>query len=92
MLEQVAGRAAGGVKPGKVIIQSYWSTHPAIVSVLHMTDARFLMQNLKRVLIRPLSNVLWESKKFVVQRIGWQRRWYTKLDAQRMGDFGPLIV
>ncbi len=34
LLEQVAGRVRAGEKPGKVIIQSYWSTHPAIASVV----------------------------------------------------------
>ncbi len=33
LLEQVTGRAGRGAKPGRVIIQSYWSTHPAVACV-----------------------------------------------------------
>lgn len=33
LLEQVAGRAGRGERPGRVIVQTYWPTHPAVTSV-----------------------------------------------------------
>ena len=33
LLEQVAGRAGRGERPGSVIVQTYWATHPAMQAV-----------------------------------------------------------
>ena len=42
LLEQVAGRAGRGERPGKVIVQSYWATHPAIQAVVQHDRGLFL--------------------------------------------------
>ena len=42
LLEQVAGRAGRGERPGKVIVQSYWASHPAIQAVAQHDRSLFL--------------------------------------------------
>lgn len=46
LLEQVAGRAGRGNKAGRVIIQSYWASHPAIASVATHQRAQFVQSEL----------------------------------------------
>lgn len=41
MLEQVAGRAGRGEKPGRVVIQTYWPDHPAVIAAAAHDPALF---------------------------------------------------
>ena len=42
LLEQVAGRAGRGERPGEVIVQTYWATHPAMRAVAAHDRSVFL--------------------------------------------------
>jgi primosomal protein N' (replication factor Y) len=49
LLEQVAGRAGRGTKPGNVVLQTYWSDHRAIVAAAaHKPDAFYEPEALER--------------------------------------------
>ena len=41
LLEQVAGRAGRGEDPGRVLVQTYWPTHPAVTCVAGHDRAAF---------------------------------------------------
>ena len=47
LLEQVAGRAGRGERPGRVIIQSYWATHPAIQAAARHDRSIFIEPELE---------------------------------------------
>ena len=46
LLEQVAGRAGRGTRPGRVIVQTYWAGHPAIQAVARHDRQLFLTADL----------------------------------------------
>ena len=47
LLEQVAGRAGRGSDPGRVIIQSYWATHPIMQALVTHNRSQFVQGDLK---------------------------------------------
>ena len=47
LLEQVAGRAGRGGRPGEVVVQTYWATHPAMQAVLLHDRSVFLTAELE---------------------------------------------
>lgn len=47
LLEQVAGRAGRGGRPGEVVVQTYWATHPAMQAVLLHDRSIFLAAELE---------------------------------------------
>ena len=46
LLEQVSGRAGRGERPGEVIIQTWWASHPAITAAARHDRAPFLESEL----------------------------------------------
>ncbi len=46
LLEQVAGRAGRGERPGQVLVQTYWATHPAMQAVERHDRELFLASEL----------------------------------------------
>lgn len=46
LLEQVAGRAGRGDKIGRVIVQTYWASHPAVVAAASHDRSAFLESEL----------------------------------------------
>lgn len=103
LIEQVAGRAGRADKPGRVIVQTYWPTHPAIrAGAAHDRDI-FLAADLpERELLgyppyRRLANLLlWGGDQSVVTRVAQElASRLRELVSQGSGpsttvlDFGP---
>ncbi len=88
LLEQVAGRAGRGDKPGRVIIQTYWPTHPAVEAARTHDRGAFLAAELeerKDALYPPFSRlsnvVVW----------GVDQRAVTSLTAQLAADLRGIV-
>lgn len=99
LLEQVSGRAGRGTRPGKVIIQTYWSTHPAIQAAATHTRSTFLdaeLQARQEAYYPPFSRVsnivVWGPSEAEVKHISFElaeelRRTTAALDGWRI--LGP---
>ena len=79
LLEQVAGRAGRGARAGRVVIQTYQATHPAIQAAAHHDRSLFLDAELPQraeALYPPycrLANiVVWGAAQHAVQQAGMQ--------------------
>ncbi len=75
LLEQIAGRSGRGDKPGKVIIQTYWSTHPVMEAIKRKKRDMYIDSELEEredALYPPyvrLSNVIaWGKDKAEAER------------------------
>ena len=75
LLQQIAGRSGRGDKPGKVIIQTYWSTHPVMEAIKRKDREMYIDSELEEredALYPPyvrLSNVIaWGKDKAEAER------------------------
>lgn len=78
LLEQVAGRAGRGDRPGRVIIQTYQADHPAIAAVAHhdrtiFTDAELPQRSEAGYppYVRLANVIVWGKDEQAVQRAAW---------------------
>ena len=76
LLEQVAGRAGRGERPGQVIVQTYWADHPAIQAVAKHDRALFVNSELadrRETSYPPFSRltnlIVWSKQADEVSRI-----------------------
>ena len=75
LIEQVAGRAGRADKPGRVIVQTYWPSHPAIVAASKHDRSMFLAKEIpaRETLCYPpfkrMANVLvWGKDEYIVSQ------------------------
>ncbi len=97
LLEQVAGRAGRGDQKGKVVIQSYWATHPVMQAVARHDRSLFVEKELadrKEHAYPPfarLANILmWGPNKGAVEQRIHLYAEVLRRKTQNMADFTVL--
>ena len=75
LLEQVAGRDGRGSRPGEVIVQTYWATHPAMRRVASHDRATFLDAELAERAEAHYPPVLPARQRGRVGALGGRRAW-----------------
>jgi primosomal protein N' (replication factor Y) len=100
LMTQVSGRAGRGELPGRVVVQTYYPDHYAILAASHHDYAKFVEQELKyrRWMHYPpfgvLANVLVQSAK-LEEAAGWSGvlgKWFEKAAPAGVRVLGPCTA
>lgn len=100
LMTQVSGRAGRGELPGRVVVQTYYPDHYAIVAASTHDYATFVQRELKyrRWMHYPpfgvLANVLIQSPK-LEEAAGWSTtlgKWFQKRNPQEVRVLGPCTA
>jgi primosomal protein N' (replication factor Y) len=100
LMTQVSGRAGRGEQPGRVVVQTYYPDHYAIVAASHHDYASFVDRELKfrRSMHYPpfgvLANVLLQSPK-LEEVTAWSAllgRWFQKTPHEGVRVLGPCAA
>lgn len=98
LLEQVSGRAGRGERPGRVIIQTHWATHPAILAVAEHKRSLFTEWELEQrsdAYYPPYSRVAniiitGRNEQVVRQRIDAYAKELRRVCEQQVGEWEVL--
>jgi primosomal protein N' (replication factor Y) len=100
LMTQVSGRAGRGEQPGRVVVQTYYPDHYAILAASRHDYAKFVEQELKyrRWMHYPpygvLANVLVQSGK-LEEAAGWSAmlgKWFQKAAPEGVRVLGPCTA
>ncbi len=100
LMTQVSGRAGRGELPGRVVVQTYYPDHYAILAASRHDYAKFVEQELKyrRWMHYPpfgvLANVLVQSEK-LPEAAGWSAvlgKWFEKATLEGVRVLGPCAA
>ncbi len=100
LMTQVSGRAGRGELPGRVVVQTYYPDHYAILAASRHDYAKFVEQELKyrRWMHYPpfgvLANVLVQSEK-LPEAAGWSSvlgKWFEKAAPEGVRVLGPCTA
>jgi len=100
LMTQVSGRAGRGELPGRVVVQTYYPDHYAILAASRHDYAKFVLQELKyrRWMHYPpfgvLANVLVQSSK-LEEAAGWSSvlgKWFQKAVPEGVRVLGPCTA